>query len=107
MADRPASYSIEELLNSGIQPFGNLPDDDERSYVIGGDGKMYESVPAVHTDREPRNPWAPDGYAYRALSKAHRALSEPLAGLTPLQLAKLGEVVGNVIDAAERLQERV
>jgi transcriptional regulator with XRE-family HTH domain len=84
------------------------PDDAGPTFVIGEDGKEYP-VEERPSDRAPRHPWAPDGHAYRAVHKAVRALqeNETIAGLNPIQLAKLGQEIGDLIEAAEGLQNEI
>lgn len=84
-------------------------DDGERpSFVVGEDGKTYDTE-RPRAERPPRHPWAPDGHAYRAIHKALRAIQEndTVAGLGPLQLAKLGQEISDLIEAAEGLQNQI
>src|SRR6266496_1590550 len=82
---------------------------DEPAYVVGRDGKAYDSAPAARpVEKAPRSPWLPDGYAYKAVAKAVRVLqNEPLGGLSPLHLAKLAKSLSDLIEAAENLQNDV
>jgi ParB-like chromosome segregation protein Spo0J len=81
---------------------------EQPTFVIGADGKEYDAT-APRPERPPRNPWAPDGHAYKAIRKAVRALQgeHALAGLNPLQLAKLGQELDDLIAAAEELRATV
>jgi predicted XRE-type DNA-binding protein len=76
--------------------------DDAPTYVVGLDGKTY--VPDVAEpveDRPFRNPWAHNGPATKTLVKAKRYLqSEPLTDLGAVQLALLGHVLSDLIEAA-------
>lgn len=83
--------------------------DGEPVYVTGQDGKTYDATPAARPEEKtPRSPWLPDGHGYKALAKATRVLqSEPLGGLSPLHLARLGERLSDLIEAAESMQNEV
>jgi hypothetical protein len=93
------------------QWLANYPavDGERPSFVIGEDGKEYDVADRQAADRAPRHPWAPDGHAYRAVHKAVRALqeNETIAGLSPIHLAKLGQEIGDLIEAAEGLQNEI
>lgn len=78
-------------------------DDGVPMVVDGLDGKRYVTdPPPPREDREPRSPWRPDGYAFKALVKARRLLeAEPLAGLDAFYAAKLAAELEDIIAAAE------
>jgi hypothetical protein len=78
------------------------------SEVVGEDGKVYTPPRRKRQDQgedaEQRNPWKPDGYAYKGLTQTRKHLQNvPLGGLNPLQSVKLRALVEDVMDAADRL----
>lgn len=80
------------------------PDPDAVPVVIEGlDGKRYVTEPTPYREPSaPRSPWRPDGYAFKALTKARKLLeSEPLAGLDAFYSAKLTAELEDTIAAAE------
>jgi ParB-like chromosome segregation protein Spo0J len=85
------------------------PDGEQPTYVVGEDGKEYDLAERPAAGKAPRHPWAPDGHAFKAVRKAGRALQgeRVLAGLNPIQVAKLGQELEDLIAAAEELRAAI
>jgi hypothetical protein len=76
--------------------------------VIGEDGKVYDvPAPAVHREPRMRNPWAPDGYAFKSVHKARKLMAEPVGSLTMLQRARLVAELSDLAEAVEKLLSEV
>lgn len=71
--------------------------------VTGLDGKTYvNDPPPPPEERKPRNPWSPQGYAYKALRRARELLErEPIVGLDGFYSSKLRAELEDTIEAAE------
>jgi ParB-like chromosome segregation protein Spo0J len=79
--------------------------EDEPPVVLGADGKAYPAKLAK-LEKAPVSPWKPtDGHAFRTLHKLRLELEheQSVAGLNPLQAAKLDQEARDVIAGLEVL----
>jgi hypothetical protein len=72
--------------------------------VRGADGKEYPAT-IRQPGRTPVNLWSTEGANFRALHKVKKLLEpeHPVAGLSPLQAAKLAQMCQDVIDGLEKV----
>lgn len=78
--------------------------------IQGADGKFYdrEAVTGRPSGRAPKPMWRPGGPAYSAVRAAVRKLqSEPYGGLGTLDAARLGQLLDDLIEAAEAMRDQV
>lgn len=78
--------------------------------IVGADGRAYDrdAVTGRPSTRPQRPPWHPEGYAYKGVRKALNLLQgEPYGGLSPIQEAKLAQLLTDLIEAAEALQNQI
>jgi transcriptional regulator with XRE-family HTH domain len=98
---RPA---VSQWLANYPAPGGEQP-----TFVVGLDDKTYDVPERADASTAPRHPWHPTGPAFKAIRKASRALQTngDVIGLDPLDLAKLGAEVDQLIEAAEELRAAI
>jgi ParB-like chromosome segregation protein Spo0J len=100
----------QPAVNQWLRNIEAATDEEQPTFVVGEDGKTYYAAAGPRAERPMRQPWSPDGHAFKAIHKAVRVLqSEELAGIqaNPLQLAKLAQEISDLIEAAEELQNQI
>ena len=93
------------------QWLANYPaaDGEQPTFVVGLDDKTYDVPDRPDAAKAPRHPWDPAGPAFKAVRKATRILqaNPEVVGLDALDLAKVGNEVDRLLEAAEELRTAI